>query len=227
MTKHLHTSTTPHSASSAWRALAAASLCAAAALCGPAFAGTVVYNYTGVVDYDEADRGWTAFTGQFTFDDTAADQIADPSTAAYKMSGSPFGMNVVFDNSLAFSFNNVFDILVSNNLGGADQFGAQAHNAGSPDSLGLTLYDYTQAVFASDALPLPGGGLTFAMFGWSEFKYESSGGMLNGRLTGLSCIAGCDAGTVPTNPVPEPGSFALVLAGLGLLGGMQRRRSAA
>lgn len=226
MKKHSPNSTSAHSAGSALRALAAASLCAAAALCGPAFSATVVYNYTGVVDYDEADRGWAAFAGQFTFEDTAIDQIADPSTAAYKMSGSPYGMNVVFDGSSAFSFNNFFDILVSNNLGGADQFGALAQNTGSPDSLGLTLYDYTQAVFASDALPLPSGGLTLAMFGWSEFKYESSGSMLNGRLTGLSCVAGCDATSVPPAVVPVPATNALVLAGLGLLGCMQLRKRA-
>ena len=197
---------------------AAITLAAAGIFCGPTFASTVTYNYTGVVDYDEADRGWSAFTGQFTFDRTSIDLIADPSTADYKMISWPNGMNVVFDGATSFSFNNFFDILVSNNLGGADQFGALAQDASSPDSLSLTLYDYTQAVFASDALPLPGGGLTLGMFDWSEFKYESGGSLLNGHLTGLSCAAGCDAGTAPGHQVPEPATLALVLASLGLLG---------
>ena len=200
-------------------------LCAAAALCSPAFAGaSVVYAYSGVVDSDDADRGWLAFTGQFTLDATAADQIGDASTADYKMSGAPYGMNVVFDGTSAFSFTDFFDVLVSNNLGGVDQFGVFAHNGNGSDSVGFTLYDFSQALFASDALPLPSGGITLDNFGWSEFKYESSGGMLNGHLTSLDCVAGCD---LVTTPVPEPGTLTLVLAGLGAIGASARRRGLA
>lgn len=197
-------------------------LCAAA-VCGPALASNVaIYAYTGIVDDDEAERGWSSFTGQFSLDRDAIDQIADPSTADYKMSGAPYGMSVVFDGSTAFSFDDTFDILVSNDLGGTDQFGALAQNAGASDALGLTLYDYTQAIFASDALPLPAGGLTLAMFNWSAFRYESGSGALNGHLVSLSCISGCDA--VGVLPVPEPDSPALVLTGLGALGVVLRRR---
>lgn len=197
-------------------------LCAAA-ICAPAFASEVaIYAYTGVVDYDEADRGWSGFSGLFSLNRAAIDEIADPSTADYKMSGAPYGMSVVFDGSTAFGFDEALDILVSNNLGGADQFGVLARTTGSSDALGLTLYDFTQATFGNDALPLPAGGLTLAMFDWSEFSYQSESGMLNGHLSALNCVSGCDA--VDVQPVPEPDTPALVLAGLGVLGVTSRWR---
>jgi hypothetical protein len=202
-------------------------LSAAAALCSPAFAGNdVTYTYAGVVDSDAANHGWLAFTGQFTFDRTAVDQIADPSMSYYEMSTSPSGMNVVFDGATAFSFNSVFDIGVSNDFAGLDQLSTWAYNTGSSDGLGLVLRDFTSAVFASDALPLPTGGLTLAMFGSSKFTYDSSGGLLIGHLTGLSCSAGCEA-PVLTPAVPEPETWALMLGGLLAVGGVARRRAAA
>jgi len=220
-----------------WRRRAAvcAAALAAIGLASPAWADNIVsYTYSGVVDNDDAGRGWTHFSGQIAFDRTALDQIADPSSADYKIGQSPGGnwpngFNVVFNTGESASFNHYVDILVSNNLGGMDQWGALAYDAGSTDSLGLTLSDFSQALFASDALPLPGGGLTLAMFSWSELKYESAGGLLSGHLTDLQCVAGCDAGGggVPASTVPEPRSLVLVLAALaacGLLMRRQRRR---
>jgi MYXO-CTERM domain-containing protein len=200
---------------------------AAALLPASASAAIVSYIYAGVVDNDDAGRGWTHFSGQITFESTTSDSIPDPSTADYKVSAAlngnwPNGMNVTFNTGDSVSFNNYFDILVSNNLGGADQWGAQAHDSGSADALGLTLTDFSQAVFSSDALPLPAGGLTLAVFTLSEFKYESAGGLLNGHLTGLSCVVGCEAG--PAVPVSEPHSLALALAGLAAMGLHARRR---
>jgi PEP-CTERM motif len=207
-------------------ALLSSAAVAAIGLAGPARADNIVsYVYAGVVDDDEAGRGWISFTGQITFYRFAVDLIADPNIADYKMSNSPSGnwpngMNVTFNTGESVSFNNYFDILVTNNVGGTDQFGAQAHDAGSPDSLGITLWDFSQTVFASDALPLPAGGLTLAPFAMSAFKYESAGGLLSGHLTGLTCVVGCDA--LPA--VPEPQTWALLLAGLSALGAVARRR---
>lgn len=208
------------------RAVACAAL-AAAALPGSATAGIVSYTYAGVVDNDDAGRGWTHFSGQIAFESTTPDSIADPSTADYKVSAAPNGnwpngFNVTFNTGESVSFNNYFDILVSNNLGGTDQWGAQAHDTGSTDSLGLALTDFSQAAFNSDALPLPVGGLTLAMFTVSEFKYDSAAGLLSGHLTNLQCVSGCEG--VPTAVVSEPQSLGLVLAGLGAMGLRARRR---
>ena len=130
-----------------WRrcAMVCAAAAAALGLASAAWADNIVsYTYSGVVDNDDAGRGWTHFSGQIAFDRTALDQIADPSSADYKISQSPSGnwpngFNVVFNTGESASFNNYFDILVSNNLGGMDQWGALAYDAGSTDSLGLLL----------------------------------------------------------------------------------------
>lgn len=209
------------------RNLAACVALAAAVLPGSATAGIVSYTYAGVVDSDDAGRGWTHFSGQIAFESTTPDSIADPSTADYKVSAAPNGnwpngFNVTFNTGENVSFNHYFDILVSNNLGGTDQWGAQAHDTGSADSLGLTLTDFSQATFNSDALPLPFGGLTLAMFTLTEFKYESAAGLLSGHLTDLRCVAGCER--APAAAIPEPHSLALVLAGLGAMGLRARRR---
>lgn len=179
-----------------------------------AHAATVTYTFTGLVDWDEADRGWSSFTGNFSFNSQAVDGIADGSTAAYAHAGAPWGMSVSFDSGAhVAAYLQVFNVLISDNLGGSDQFGALAQNAAGTQSMQLTLWDFAAQVFGSDALPLPDGGLALADFQWSSFSYESSVGILQGRLTDFVCTSGC----APASPVPEPGSLALALAGLGLL----------
>ncbi len=207
-----------------WAYLVYLALLALLVLLGPtpARAGAAVtYSYSGVVDDDDAQRGWVSFTGLFTFDSTAVDPIADPSTADYQMFGAPFGMSVVFNDGFSHAFNTRLDVLVSNNLGGADQWGVLAGAGLGGGTLGFTVSDFTQAVFGGDSLPLPLGGLLFSQFGFSSFSYETSAGLLNGNLTDFHCLAGCDAGTA----VPEPATGALALLGLALTVARQRRSS--
>lgn len=191
------------------------------AACATAQAAPVTYHYGGLVDSDDADRGWISFTGSFTFDSSSPDAIADVSTAAYATSGAPFGMSVLFDDGTSDSLSDSVNMLVSNNLGGWDWLGALAQNAVGTKSLGLSFIDFSAALFASDALPLPPGGLTLADFGSAQFTYESGGGMLQGHLDSFACVDGCS--TVPS--VPEPETWLLMFVGLLAMGMQARRRS--
>lgn len=60
-------------------AVLGAAVLAAVVLASPARADTIVsYIYAGMVDNDDAGRGWTSFTGQIAFERFAIDVIADP-----------------------------------------------------------------------------------------------------------------------------------------------------
>ncbi|MCV2368386.1 PEP-CTERM sorting domain-containing protein [Roseateles oligotrophus] len=180
------------------------------AVLGPANASPITYEFSGVVASDTAERGWQQFTGSFSFDSVALDAIADPSTAAYAHAGAPWGMSVSFDGGPALLLDSSFNMLVSNDLQGADQWGALAQNGSGSEVFSLSLIDVSASVFDSDALPL--GGLTLGNFSFNSFRYESADAELQGQLGSLYCVAGCEA--QPPVPVPEPGSLALVAAGL-------------
>ncbi|MBX3600084.1 MAG: PEP-CTERM sorting domain-containing protein [Rubrivivax sp.] len=200
---------------------------AAAPTASPAFAAPVTYAFSGVVDHDEADRGWAHFAGQFSFDRDAVDAIADPSTGAYAHAGAPWGLTVTFDGVETVTLDSLFHVLVGNDLnwgfGPEDHLGLLAEDAAGR-VVSVDLWDFTGLLFASDALPLPEGGLTLASFSWTSFRYESSTGVLQGRLDGLTCLSGCSTDVVTPPPIPEPGTWALTLAGLAAMVTLQRRR---
>lgn len=201
---------------------------AAAALLAAAVPGAqaapVTYSFSGVVDDDEAGRGYSSFGGHFSFDSAAADAIADPSTAAYAHSGAPWGLTLAFDGGAAFTVSDSFNVLVSNDLLGTDQWGLLAQDAAQAISLSFT--DLLGLVFGGDALPLPDGGLTLAAFSTSALRWETADGALQGHMDTLACSSGC-AGELPLpNPVPEPPSLLLAALGVGLMLRPHLRRAA-
>lgn len=188
-----------------------------------AHAAPVSYAFTGVVDDDEAGRGYSGFSGNFTYDSAASDGIADTSTAAYAHSGVPWGLTLAFDGGAAFTLSGSFDVLVSNGLLGMDQWGVLAQDA--LQSVSLSFTDFAGLVFGSDALPLPNGGMTLAAFGDSMLRWESGSGALQGHMTTLACSSGCTGGggggggddQPPTNSVPEPSTLLLAALSLSLM----------
>lgn len=189
-----------------------------------AHAAPVTYTFTGVVDDDEAARGFSGFSGSFTFDSTASDSIVDISTAAFAHSGAPWGLTLAFDGGAAFTLSDSFNVLVSNDLLGMDQWGLLAQDA--LQSISLSFTDFAGLVFGSDALPLPNGGLTLAAFSASTLRWESGSGALQGHMATLACSSGCTGAggggggggeQPPANSVPEPPTLLLAALSLGLM----------
>lgn len=227
--------------------LCAAALRAALVLALPAAAAPITYSFGGTVSDDSADRGFIGFGGSFSFDSSTADSIADPSTAAYAQSGTPWGLTLSFDGGTAFTYSSPLNVLVSNNLAGHDQWGLLGQD-GSGNSISLTLTDFSAAVFSSDALPV--AALTLASFSWATLVWEADGHQLNGMLTSLQCSScsgtvpdpdpgtggggagggGAGGGTGgggagdPVHSLPLPGSLSLVALGLAVLPLARRRR---
>ncbi|MFT7723952.1 MAG: MYXO-CTERM sorting domain-containing protein [Roseateles sp.] len=225
-----------------------------AAACGAlslaATADPVVYNFTGQVDHDEADRGYQGFAGSFSFDSAATNNINDPSGSMgnYTGTGPAWAMSLSFDGGALLDFSSEgFHVNVTNGLGGYDWLGLLG--MGSAGTVSAGLYDFTAALFGDAGLPLREGGYTLADFGWSDFSWEAASLTLQGRFTSLSCTAGCatgggnpggggdpgdpgnpggggdnpeGGGTPPPNTVPEPGSLVLAVTSLALL--LRRRR---
>ena len=195
----------------------------------PVSAAPVTYAFTGVVDDDEASRGYAGFSGSFTFDSAATDAIADPSTAAYAHAGAPWGLTMAFDGGAAFTVSDSFNVLVSNDLLGTDQWGLLAQDA--LQSLSLTFSDLTALVFAGDVLP--GGALTMAAFSTGTLRWETGDGALQGHMDTLACSSGCTGGPgggggeqpLP-HALPEPSTLLLAGLSLGLVLRRQLRRAA-
>ena len=198
-----------------------------AATTPPAAAAPVAYTFAGQVSDDTAGRGYTHFSGSFSFDSATPDGIADPSTGAYAHSGAPWGLTLQFDALAPFAVQSAFNVLVSNGLGGQDAWGLLAEDA--DHSISLSLTQLAGTLFASDALPL--APLTLAMFDIATLRWDSADGSLQGVLSSLSCTAGCTGlggggggGGGDTPPaVPEPGTLPLMAVALALLARQLRR----
>lgn len=189
-------------------------------------------------------KGFGSFSGVFSFDAAKPDQNpGDDHEGPYPMNDGPWGMQVTFNDGTVFDVDaavryslSVHVPIPSPGEGTPDtgRFIGKGNVAGQSDRF-LSLY-FTKA-FTTDALPAPDGGFEPSTFDEALFKYSGlpspapSPGQppvvefgAFGHLTSLRCIGGCPGDEVPLPAVPEPATYALLLAGLGAIGWVARRR---
>jgi len=185
--------------------------------------------------FDEFSIG-DSFSGSFTFESTASDSNPSPNDGWYMP--APAMSVVVHGNYFWAAEGGVGDVSVHtdptlNSIHAvvySDYFSLDPTIHGSvfrgplpPDAIypqewHVNMYDTTGTVFSNDALPLAPPTLesfTEATFGmW--FRRIGLGGdlFIVGSLDYLSATA----------PIPEPETYAMLFAGLGLLGYVARRR---
>ena len=132
----------------------------------------------------------------------------------------------------AGAFNDIFSFILPTNSGsGYDihNFPLSIPGTGSFNTLlsSVSLYSNADGIlFNSDdtylqSFLVPGGNTTSFTWGPSMGgnMYLSVSGIANGSLGGLY------NGAISVSPVPEPETFAMLLAGLGVIGAMVRRRT--
>jgi hypothetical protein len=207
---------------------------------GDAEAAPVTFAFTGAVTqtmFDPNDPSGgeitfgTGFSGSYTFESTASDQIASPGSGSYASpAAAPYGFAVNFGPGHDFITSDALTVGVFDNAGGMDGYSVLACFGGftCPNiTLELFLADLDGSAFAGDALPLD--SLTFGAFEVATFALRGliDGNQVEilGNLDSLSCTDGC----VPQQPqpIPEPGTLLLLSPALAALGWRRRARAAA
>jgi hypothetical protein len=192
----------------------------------------VSYSFSGVVTDSFLPSTFalgSSFNGTFSFDSAAIDSNANPS-AGYYSNGFSITANV---GGITYSnLPNVGGVSVWNGLSNLDRFDANAQGTIGIPSISSTstipstapfvvravFDDPTQSAFSSDALPtspLNLGNFANDVFQLSFYQGVSQVNVI-GKINSLQLIS----------PVPEPETYAMLLAGLGLVGAALKRRKA-
>jgi hypothetical protein len=179
-------------------------------------AAPVTYDFSGVVTKDPLNRGLTTFGGTFTADTEAPMTAELPGfSATFTRTGSPWGMTVTFGGLAPISHTGLKVLVTNNILFGDSVFVTTESGIEKLEFLWAPLveiWDTTTLLPGLTQMSLLPGGAYF--LDW----VDSQGQRLNAVVTSLSCVAGCSASPPPPSGVPVPGSAALVLLGLSLVG---------
>jgi hypothetical protein len=175
------------------------------------FSGTVTQvNFDPDDPYGGTISFGTSLNGSFTFDSTAADAIADPSTGSYSMAGPPYE----FSMDIGGNIFNVSDSLSIGILNGfVDQYTIYAQTSSGELTMELFLEDEDGSVFSDDSLPglLP----DLNLFETRDFHLIRT--VIDPDTGGISQQDQIDGIIAPAAPVtvPEPSTMILLLPGIG------------
>lgn len=213
----------------------------AALSCHSPIASAAVYSFSGLIDTNHSDHAnLTSFTGIFSFDPSRPDLApADANNGYYPMTSSLYGLSVQFLGGTSFQTNPLAGYSFSVHVPAATIPGGTPDH-GHFDISGSVLGETNRFLtlnfikdFVMDALPTGVNGFDLNDFDEALFSYHGLPDIAPlpgqipvppfgayGHLTALACIEGCAV----TAAVPEPGTMALLFAGLAMPGLLFRRR---
>lgn len=206
-------------------------LLTATCFCGPVFALPITYDFTGTVSngggiFSSIATG-TTITGKYTFDFGSATYITgaigSPDWRVGNYGGAAWGtvppVSSVFTTTaymggISYStltpqpYVSTSALLVMN----GNTFNGLEERGADPNWRDESAMVWITSSYSANGLPnfLPGES------GWGYFNSGSYRDQLQYTLTSVVLT--------PTAPIPEPETYAMMLAGLGLLGFMARRK---